>query len=99
MTAIEWLEKEIKEIISYIEEDGMYAMKGAEERLFGECNIFYKAKEMEKEQIIRAGNSCALKQHLHNDKINKMSESEIRQFAEEEHLTFGEQYYNQTFNK
>jgi len=50
-TAVECLEKEIKEIISYIEEDGMYAMKGAEERLFGECNIFYKAKEMEKQQI------------------------------------------------
>jgi hypothetical protein len=60
---------------------------------------FLKAKEMEKEQIIEAGNSCALKQHLHNDKINKMSESEIRQFAEEEHLTFGEEHYNETYNK
>ncbi len=56
MTAVEWLEKEIKEIISYIEEDGMYAMKGAEERLFGECNIFYKAKKMERQQIIDAFN-------------------------------------------
>jgi len=63
-----------------------------------ECDI-NQAKEMEKQQIIDAGNSCALKQYLHIDKINKMSESEIRQFAEEEHLTFGEQYYNETFKK
>jgi hypothetical protein len=52
-----------------------------------------------KQQIIDAGNSCALKQHLHNDRVNKMTESEIRQFAEEKHLTFGEQYYNETFNE
>ena len=58
-----------------------------------------KYLEKEKEQIIDAGNSCALKQHLHNDRINKMSESEIRQFAEEEHLTFGEEYYNETYKK
>jgi hypothetical protein len=49
-TAVEFLEKEIKEIISYLKEDGMYAMKGAEERLFGECNIFHKALEMENKQ-------------------------------------------------
>ena len=59
--------------------------------------ILEKAKEMEKQQIIDAGNICALKQHLHYDRINKMSESQIRKFAEEEHLTFGEEYYNETF--
>lgn len=58
-----------------------------------------QAKDMERQQLIDCGNSCALKQHLHIDKINKMTESEIRQFAEEEHLTFGEEYYNQKFNK
>ena len=60
---------------------------------------YEQAKEMFEEQIIEAGNSCALKQHLHNDRVNKMTESEIRQFAEEKHLTFGEKYYNETFNK
>lgn len=54
--------------------------------------------EMEKKQIIDAGNCCALEQHLHSDRINKMSESEIRKFADEKHLTFGEQYYKETFN-
>lgn len=58
-----------------------------------------QAKEMEKQQIIDSGNSCALMQYIHIDKINKMTESEIRKFAEEEHLTFGEQHYNETFIK
>lgn len=58
-----------------------------------------QAKDIERKQIIECGNSCAIKQHLHIDKINKMTESEIRQFAEEEHLTFGEEYYNETFRE
>ena len=65
-----------------------------------ECiDLAYAKLEIEKEQIIDAGNSCALKQHLHSAKINKMTESEIRQFAKEEHLTFGEQYYNETLTQ
>ena len=41
-----------------------------------ECiDLAYAKLEIEKEQIIDAGNSCALKQHLHSDKINKMTES------------------------
>jgi hypothetical protein len=67
--------------------------------IFNFENVLKKALEMEKQQIIEAGNSCALKQHLHNDKINKMSESEIRQFSEEEHLTFGEEHYKETYNR
>jgi hypothetical protein len=59
--------------------------------------LIEEALDMEREQLIDCGNSCALMQHIHIDKINKMTESEIRQFAEEEHLTFGEQYYNETF--
>ena len=62
-------------------------------------DLAYANLEIEKEQIIEAGNSCALKQHLHNDRINKMTESEIRQFAKEEHLTFGEKYYNETYTQ
>jgi hypothetical protein len=60
---------------------------------------FEQAKDMERQQLIDFGNSCALKQHIHIHKINKMTESEIRQFVEEEHLTFGEEYYNETFKK
>jgi len=58
-----------------------------------------QAKEMEKQQIIDAGNSCAIKQHLHNDMIDKMSNAEAMVFTQTDNLTFGEQYYNETFNK
>jgi len=61
--------------------------------------LIEQAKDIERRQLIDCGNSCALMQHIHNDKINKMTESEIRQFAEEEHLTFGEEYYNENFLK
>ena len=50
-TAVEFLEKEIIEIMSYLEEDGAYAMQGVKDKLFGEKNIIQQAKEMEKEQI------------------------------------------------
>ena len=49
-TAVEFLEKEIIEIMSYLEEDGAYAMQGVKDKLFGEKNIIQQAKEMEKEQ-------------------------------------------------
>lgn len=62
-------------------------------------NIFEQAKEMEKEQIINAGNSCAVKQHLHSNKIDKMSDKEIEQYLLEPSFTVGEQYYNEQFKK
>jgi hypothetical protein len=59
-----------------------------------------QAKEMEKQQIIDCGNTCALMQYIHVDKVNQMSIEEVEKLAEEkEHLTFGEEYYNETFNK
>lgn len=64
-----------------------------------QIEILKQAKDMERQQLIDCGNSCALMQHIHNDKINKMTESEIRLFAEEEHLTFGEEYFNENFKK
>jgi len=53
-TAVEFLEKEITQIMSYFEEDGAYSMKGAQNKIFGEKNIFQQAKEMEREQIVDA---------------------------------------------
>ena len=50
-TAVEFLEKEIIEIMSYLEEDGAYAMQGVKDKLFGEKNIIQQAKEMEKQQL------------------------------------------------
>jgi hypothetical protein len=89
MTAVEWLVEQML-VCNYISK-----------KQYNNCKswLLQEAKEMEKEQIIEAGNSCALKQHLHNDRINKMTESELRQFAEEDALTFGEEFYNETYKK
>ena len=83
-TAIDWLYNQLT--------DDWYDKKTSK-------HILEQANDMYRTQLIDCGNSCALKQHLHIDKINKMTESEIRQFAEEEHLTFGEEYYNETFGE
>ena len=58
-----------------------------------------RAKEMEKQQIIEAGNSCAFKQHLHSDRINQMSMDELEQYYLEPFYTFGEEHYYETFKK
>lgn len=88
MTAVEFLEQEIFRKYKFtLQQLNCQPLEEAIEQ----------AKDMYRTQLIECGNSCALKQHLHIDKINKMTESEIRQFAEEEHLTFGEAYYNETF--
>lgn len=86
MTAVEWLEKKVWEL-----DNEFFTVPN---RL---VEAISQAKELEKQQIIDCGNSCALKQHLHSDRINKMSESELRQFAEQDDLTFGEEYYNENF--
>jgi hypothetical protein len=83
-SAVEWLEEQLFELRN---------------PTLNQIEILKQAKDMERQQFIDCGNSCALMQHIHNDKINKMTESEIRQFAEEEHLTFGEEYFNENFKK
>jgi len=55
--------------------------------------------EKEKQQIIEAGNSCALKQHILNSKIEKMTVAEIVKLADLKEDTFGEQYYKETFEQ
>ena len=55
--------------------------------------------EKEKEQIIEAGNSCSIKTILHREKLDKMSEDELRNSLVEDTISHGEDYYNQTFNQ
>jgi len=87
-TAVEWYSEEFSE---HLEEN--YDIK------ITSLTLLAKAKEMEKQQIIDAGNSCAFKQHLHSERINKMSMDELEQYDLEPSYTFGEEYYNETFNK
>jgi hypothetical protein len=82
MTAVEWL----KDNFGYIQSGNM-SLKF----------YFEQAKEMEKEQIIECGNCCAIKQHIHNERVNKMTMDEMLEFSQKETLTFGEQYYNETY--
>jgi uncharacterized protein YdbL (DUF1318 family) len=84
-TAVEWLEERLT--ISFGED--INSLKG----------FFVIAKEMEKQQIIEAGNTCALLQHIHIDKVNQMSIEEVEKLAEKDVVTFGEQYYNENYNK
>jgi hypothetical protein len=94
-TAVEWYEKEINSLLEKYESKEISTL----DFIIIKHNLFDTAKEMEKEQIIEAGNSCAFKQHLHSERINKMSMDELEQYDLEPSYTFGEEYYNETFNK
>lgn len=83
-TAVEWL------VENYLDLSDEYNNLSLEE-------IVEYAKELEKQQLIDCGNSCALKQHLHSDRINKMSMEELEQYDLEPSYTFGEEYYNKIF--
>jgi hypothetical protein len=83
-TAVEWLYQEL---------DNYYQMKGNVIKK----EILKQAKEMEKQQLIDCGNTCAIKQHIHIEKVNKMTMDEMLEFANTKTLTIGEEYYNKTF--
>lgn len=85
-TAVEWLFQEL---------DNYYQIKGNVIKK----EILKQAKEMEKQQLIDCGNTCAIKQHIHIEKVNKMTMDEMLEFANTKTLTIGEEYYNETFNK
>jgi D-hexose-6-phosphate mutarotase len=87
-TAVEWLEKEIFRNHKFL------LQKVDCSRL---QESIEQAKEMEKQQIIDCGNTCALMQYIHVDKVSQMSIEEVEKLAEEDNITFGEQYYNETF--
>lgn len=57
-----------------------------------------KFLKKEKQQIIDAGNSCAMKQHLLNSKIEKMTNDELLEFSNQKIDTVGVEYYNETFS-
>jgi hypothetical protein len=55
--------------------------------------------EKEKEQIIEAGNACSIKTIVHREKLDEMSEDELRDSLVEDTISHGEEYYNQTYNQ
>ena len=82
-TAVEWLYKQIYNEYKISIHDG----------------IMEQAKEMFEQQIVDCGNTCAIKQHIHIEKVNKMTMDEMLEFANTQTVTFGEQYYSETFKK
>ena len=60
-------------------------------------NDYYQFFELEKQQIIASGNSCALSQCILNRKLNLLSLQELEEFAEKKTINFGTEYYNETF--
>jgi hypothetical protein len=86
MTAVEWLESKFNEF-----ETLDYSLPSS---LYEYVN---KAKEMEIEQIIDCGNRCAVKQVIHNRRLDLMNLIQLEEFSKEENITFGEEYYNETF--
>jgi hypothetical protein len=67
------------------------------------ANLIYNIKngflEKEKEQIIQAANNGALKSIVHKEKLDKMSEDELRDSLVKDTISYGEEYYNQTYNQ
>jgi hypothetical protein len=57
--------------------------------------------EKEKEQIIDAGNACSLKTIVHREKLDKMSEDELRNSLLEatDTISHGEEYYNEKYKQ
>ena len=87
-TAVEWLESKFDEF------ETIYNSLPA-----GLYEYVNQAKEMEKEQLIDCGNLCAFKQVIHNRRLDLMNLEQLEEFSKEENITFGEEYYNETFNK
>jgi hypothetical protein len=57
-----------------------------------------KYLEKEKQQIIDAGNMCAMRHHLYRDKIKDMTKDELDfEINKVKTKTHGEEYFNDTF--
>jgi hypothetical protein len=85
MTAVEWLVEQLAPSVSL------------QQKYIDE--LLEQAKEMEKQQLIDCGNTCALMQYIHVDKVSQMSIEEVEKLAEEDNITFGEQYYEENFKQ
>ena len=88
-TAVEWFIEQIEILIK----------NGYAFNLKFEEDFIEEAKDMERQQLIDCGNRCAIKQVIHNRKLDLMNLQQLEEFSKEENITFGEQYYNETFNK
>jgi hypothetical protein len=80
-TAVEWL---VNELIKY----GCIDLPSSP--IDGPNRAIHKAKQLERQQIIDAGNNCAAR-----CAVDQFNEEDI----EKDFITYGEQYYNETYNQ
>jgi|688.fasta_scaffold556597_2 predicted metal-dependent hydrolase len=83
----------IQELISDLKRIGESPM------VLGIINLAEHYLEKEKEQIIEAGNACSIKTIVHKEKLDEMSKDELRDSLVEDTISYGEEYYNQTYNQ
>jgi hypothetical protein len=73
------------------------------QKILGFGEVIDKAVELlekEKQQIIDAGNMCAMRHHLYRDKIKDMTKDELDfEINKVKTKTHGEEYFNDTFNQ
>ena len=91
-------------IQSLIEEIQYWKEKAPVGSAFKDCLIILEGSannslEKEKEQIIEAGNGGVLINFLHREKLAKMSDDELRDSLVQNTTSYGEMYYNQTYNQ
>jgi hypothetical protein len=55
--------------------------------------------QLEKKQIIEAGNACISKKRKSHELISKMSDDELLSEMKKGFTTYGEEYYEQTYNQ
>lgn len=66
---------------------------------FGINKIDRKAiLKMEKKQLIESGDTCAFRMRILCDKIDKMTDEEIKVLADQKTNTLGEEYYKETYS-
>lgn len=79
--------------------DWLVEKLGLQTPFYKKNELIERAKEIFKQQIISAGNTCANKQAIQSIKVDLMSLEELEQYAKEEAINFGQEYYNETFLK
>jgi hypothetical protein len=87
----------MQELIDYMQELNTRPYVNGTTFREGTMNYAKQMLEKEKEQIIEAANNGALKSMVHREKLDKMSEDELRSSLLEstDAISYGEDYYNQ----
>ena len=93
ISAVDWYSDKLLQIL------GESANNFTIEQTLANRYALKQANEIFKQQVISAGNTCALKQVIHIRKVDLMSLEELEDYAKEEAINVGQEYYNETFKE